>query len=112
MAIFRHFLRRRLAVVLTCCILVITLLLSAQLALRGAKAQGGTSPSAPPAVDCQAGQPCTFLASAGFSATQGQDQWSYLYSQDQETTFTPMTYDSTNTRWFGSEGGRSEEHTS
>jgi RHS repeat-associated protein len=43
----------------------------------------------------------SFLASQGFSAVQGQNQWRYQYSTDGEATFADMTYDSANSRWHG-----------
>ena len=97
-AIFSKFLRRRLALILTCCIIAVTLLAGSQLFLRGAQAQAGVQP-----MHCTTHKPCSFLASAGFSATQGLNQWDYLFSVDQEATFADMTYDSTNTRWQGND---------
>lgn len=103
MGIFRKFFRQRLTLVLTCSIIVIALLAGTQLFLHGVQAQGGTSPLAKPAFKCHTHSPCTFLASTGFSTTQGQNQWDYLFSVDQETTFAPMTYDSATNLWQGGE---------
>lgn len=105
MGIFNKLLQKRLALVLTCCIMVITLLVGAQLFLHGARAQGGVSPLAKPTFQCHTHKSCAFLASAGFSTTQGLNQWNYQFSQDQEATFVNMTYDSTGGVWQGSEGG-------
>jgi hypothetical protein len=96
--IFSKLLRHRLAAVLMFFIMVITLLDAAQLALHGAKADAH-SPA--PLVRCHGDKPCSFLASTGFSGIQGQDQWTYLFSQDQEQTFAPMTYDRASTQWHG-----------
>jgi hypothetical protein len=104
MGIFSKLLRHRLAVVLMSFITVITLLdVSAQLALHGAKAAARSMPSPAPVTRCHADKPCLFLASTGFSATQGRDRWDYLFSLDQEKTSAPMTYDGANTRWQGTE---------
>lgn len=103
MGIFRKFFRQRLTLVLTCSIIVIALLAGTQLFLHGVQAQGGTSPLAKPAFKCHTHSPCTFLASTGFSTTQGQNQWNYQFSLDQETTFANMTFDSTNNWWQGGE---------
>ena len=103
MAIFSTFPRKRLALVAMCVIIVITLLVGTQLFLHGVQAQGGTSPLAKPTFKCHPHSPCTFLASTGFSTTQGQNQWDYLFSVDQETTFAPMTYDSATNLWQGGE---------
>ncbi|HEU5368405.1 MAG TPA: hypothetical protein VFU69_08080 [Ktedonobacterales bacterium] len=105
MKILNKISRQRLILILTSCVVVITLLVGAQIFLRGAQAQGDTSPLAKPTIRCHKHDPCTYLASAGFSDTQGQNQWSYQFSLDQETTFADMTYDSTNTQWQGPEGG-------
>jgi RHS repeat-associated protein len=45
----------------------------------------------------------SYIASAGFSGTQGQNQWRYQYSTNGEASFSDMTYDSANARWNGSE---------
>ena len=105
MTIFSTFPRKRLALVAMCVIIVITLLVGTQLFLHGVQAQGGTSPLAKPTLKCHTHSPCTFLASTGFSTTQGQNQWHYQFSLDQETTFADMTFDSTNTWWQGGEAG-------
>jgi hypothetical protein len=41
----------------------------------------------------------TFLASQGYSNTQGQNQWSYQSSMDNEATIQNMTYDSGSNEW-------------
>ncbi len=105
MRLFRKILQKRLALAVTCFVIVAALLVSAQLFLHGVQAQGGVSPLAKPTVQCHPHKPCSFLASDGFSATQGQNQWNYQYSMDQEATFVDMTYDSTTSLWQGPEGG-------
>lgn len=105
MRFLSKFPRQRLILVLTSCVVVITLLVGVQLFLHGAQAQGSISPMAKPTIGCNKHNPCTFLASVGFSATEGQNQWNYQFSQDQETTLAAMTYDSVNTQWQGAEGG-------
>ncbi len=97
--------RKRLILALTSCVVAITLLAGTQLFLHGARAQERATPLTKPTIKCLKHAPCIFLASDGFSATQGQNQWSYQFSLDQEVTFAEMTYDSTNNRWQGSESG-------
>ncbi|MBP1994421.1 hypothetical protein [Paenibacillus eucommiae] len=51
----------------------------------------GSGPGGPTTINYQ--------ASSGFSGTQGQNQWYYMYGNG--STYTNMTWDGANSRWYG-----------
>jgi hypothetical protein len=101
MQVFKKLLRNRTIVVLVSIVVLLGLVGGVQLALRGAGA-AGAKPNKPGNA-CHGHQACVFDAVLGFTSTQGLNGWEYSYSTDQEATLPQMSWDSVDSRWFGSD---------